>query len=157
MNEVITCQPAGIGLRNPWLPERVSPRPQIGKMRYWRDGGDGGIFRRHFVLELPMIHIAVAYPDGEGHTFDHDYYANKHMAMVKDRIGSALLRTAVDRGIAGPTPGSAPAWLAVGHLYFDSVEAFQAAFGPHGAEIMGDLPNFTNIQPTMVISEVVGE
>jgi uncharacterized protein (TIGR02118 family) len=40
------------------------------------------------------------------------------------------------------------------HLYFDSIEAFQNAFGPHAQAIMGDIPNYTDIQPTIQISEV---
>jgi uncharacterized protein (TIGR02118 family) len=46
--------------------------------------------------------------------------------------------------LAGATPGSPPTFTAMGHLYFDSVEAFQAAFGPHAGEIMGDIPNYTS-------------
>jgi len=42
----------------------------------------------------------------------------------------------------------------MGHLYFDTVEAFQAAFGPHADPIMADIPNYTDIQPTIQISEV---
>jgi hypothetical protein len=33
---------------------------------------------------------------------------------------------------------------------------FQGAFGPHAEEIMGDVPNFTNIEPMIQISEIVG-
>ena len=54
----------------------------------------------------------------------------------------------------GVTPGSPPAFSAMGHLYFDSVEAFLTAFGPHAGEIMGDIPNYTNVQPTIQLSEV---
>jgi uncharacterized protein (TIGR02118 family) len=42
----------------------------------------------------------------------------------------------------------------MGHLYFDSVGAFQGAFGPHTKEIMADIPNYTDVQPTIQISEV---
>jgi len=42
----------------------------------------------------------------------------------------------------------------MGHLLFDSVEAFQAAFAPIAPALMGDIPNYTNIQPTIQISEV---
>ena len=42
----------------------------------------------------------------------------------------------------------------MGHLYFDSVEAYQAAFGPHAGAIMDDIPNYANIQPTIQVSEV---
>ena len=41
-----------------------------------------------------------------------------------------------------------------GHVDFDSVEAFQAAYGPHAEALMGDIPNYTDIQPTIQISEV---
>lgn len=43
------------------------------------------------------------------------------------------------------------------HLYCDSVEAFNAAFGPHAKEIMGDIANYTDLQPQLQISEVVVE
>jgi uncharacterized protein (TIGR02118 family) len=42
----------------------------------------------------------------------------------------------------------------MGHLYFDSAANFQAAFGPHAAAIMADIPNYPDIQPTIQISEV---
>jgi uncharacterized protein (TIGR02118 family) len=51
-------------------------------------------------------------------------------------------------------PGSRPGFIAMGHLYFDSIEAFQKAFGPHADAIMGDIPNYTDIQPTIQFSEV---
>jgi uncharacterized protein (TIGR02118 family) len=41
------------------------------------------------------------------------------------------------------------------HLFSDSIEAFQAGFGPHAREIMGDIANYTDIAPVMQISEVV--
>jgi uncharacterized protein (TIGR02118 family) len=42
----------------------------------------------------------------------------------------------------------------MGYLYCDSVDAFQAGFGPHTQEIMGDIPNTTNQKPVIQISEV---
>jgi uncharacterized protein (TIGR02118 family) len=42
----------------------------------------------------------------------------------------------------------------MGHLYFDSVADFQSAFGPHAKTIMADIPNYTDIQPTIQVSEV---
>ena len=44
---------------------------------------------------------------------------------------------------------------AMGNLYFDSVEAFENSFGPNTDQIMADLPNFTNIEPTIQVSEVM--
>jgi uncharacterized protein (TIGR02118 family) len=101
-----------------------------------------------------MIKVSVLYPNEEGKSFDMGYYCDKHIPMVKEKLGSACKSVAVEQGLAGGQPGSPPTYIAMGHLYFDSVEAFQAAFGPHAKEIMGDIPNYTKIQPTIQISEV---
>jgi uncharacterized protein (TIGR02118 family) len=105
--------------------------------------------------EQDVIKISVFYPYGEGKKFEMGYYCNKHIPMVKELLGASCRGTSVEQGLAGGEPGSKPTYCAMGHLYFDSVEAFQAAFGPHSSAIMGDLPNFTDIQPTLQISEVV--
>ena len=41
------------------------------------------------------------------------------------------------------------------HIRCDSVESFQAGFGPHAKEILGDIPNYTDLAPVLQISEVV--
>jgi len=41
------------------------------------------------------------------------------------------------------------------HIFSDSVEAFQAAFGPHAQSIMADIPNYTDLTPVIQISDVV--
>jgi len=101
-----------------------------------------------------MIKVSVLYPGGAGTTFNMDYYLNRHIPMVRGKLGTACKSAAVEQGLGGATPGSLPAFSAMGHLYFDSVDAFQAAFGPHAAAIMGDIPNYTNVQPTIQVSEV---
>lgn len=101
-----------------------------------------------------MIKVSVFYPNNEGSKFDIDYYCNRHIPMVREKLGAACKNAAVEQGVAGPTPGSRPAFIAMGHIYFDSVEAFQTAFGPHAEAIMADIPNYTDIQPTLQISEV---
>lgn len=101
-----------------------------------------------------MIKVSVLYPNNEGTTFDMDYYCNSHMPMVQEKLGAACKRTAAEKGLGGATPGSRPPFIAMGHLTFDSVEAFTAAFTPHAQVIMGDVPNFTNAEPIVQISEV---
>jgi uncharacterized protein (TIGR02118 family) len=101
-----------------------------------------------------MIKVSVLYPNGEGVKFDMDYYCGKHIPMVQQTLGAACKGVAVEQGLSGATPGSAAPFIGAGHLYFESLEDFQAAFGPHAEAIMGDLPNFTDIQPTIQISEV---
>ena len=101
-----------------------------------------------------MIKVSVFYPDREGSKFDMNYYCKTHMPMVRQKLGAACKGVAVEQGIAGATPGSRPSFIAMGHLYFDSMEAFQTTFGPHAEAIMADIPNYTDIQPTIQISEV---
>jgi len=101
-----------------------------------------------------MIKMSVLYPQSEGSTFDLDYYVNSHMPMVQDKLGAACKGVAVEAGIAGRTPDAPPMYTAMGHLLFDSMEAFQAAFAVHGEEIRADVPNFTNIRSVVQISEV---
>ncbi len=101
-----------------------------------------------------MIKVSVLYPAGENTKFDMDYYCKSHIPMVQEKLGAACKRVAVEQGLAGGGEGVPPTYVAMGHLYFDSVAEFQAAFSPHGAAIMGDVPNYTNIQPVLQISEV---
>lgn len=102
-----------------------------------------------------MIKVSVMYPNTPGTHFNHDYYRDKHMPLVKSRLGKHLLYYTVDKGLAGGVPGTEPLYAACGHLFCPSVEAFQAGFGPHTKEIMGDIPNYTDIAPVIQISEVV--
>lgn len=102
-----------------------------------------------------MIKVSVLYPNGEGKRFDLDNYA-KHLALVHarwDPMGLADLT--VDQGIAGGAPDSKAPYAFMAHLRWETLEAFQAAFGAHGKEIMDDIPNFTDITPDMQISEIM--
>ena len=101
-----------------------------------------------------MIKVSVLYPGGADTTFDMEYYLTRHIPMVRAKLGTACTNVAVEQGLGGATPGSPAAFIAMGHLYFDSVEAFQAAFGPHAAAIIADIPNYSSVQPTIQVSEV---
>lgn len=80
------------------------------------------------------------------------------MTLVRERLGSlGLRRLEVDRGLAGGAPGAPAPYTCAGHLYFDSVAAFQAAMKPQGKELFADVPNFTNIQPLVQISEIISQ
>ena len=101
-----------------------------------------------------MIRVNVLYPNNAGATFDMGYYLAKHMPMVRERMGPALKSMTVDQGVNGGLPGTEPVYQVVTALGFESVEAFQQAFMPHAPDIQGDIPKFTNVVPTIQISEV---
>ena len=104
-----------------------------------------------------MIKVSVMYPSKSGARFDHVYYRDRHMPMVKERIGDSCRYYTVDRGLAGGEPGAPPTYVGMCHLFFDSVEAYQSAFGPQAKEILADIPNYTDLSPVLQISEVVVE
>lgn len=101
-----------------------------------------------------MIKVSVLYPNAPDVRFDLDYYCNQHMAIVRECLGAACKGIAVDAGLASATPGQAAPYIAMGHLFFDSVAVFEQSFAPHAERIMGDLPNFTDSQPLVQISDV---
>ena len=101
-----------------------------------------------------MIKVSVLYPNNGGSKFDMVYYVQKHMALGREKLGTACKGITVDQGLAGGASGTQPTYIAMGHLLFDSAESFQAAFAPHAETIMADISNYTAIQPIIQISEV---
>lgn len=102
-----------------------------------------------------MIKVSIMYPHTEGARFDHDYYRDRHLPLLQERMGAACLRYAIDRGLTGGAPGAPLPYVAMCHIYCESVETFQGSFGPHAAEIMADIPKYTDLAPVVQISEVV--
>src|SRR5215471_11371140 len=69
-----------------------------------------------------MIKISVMYPYSPEARFDLDYYCNVHMPLVKSRMGARCLRYEVDKCVRGRAPGSAPAYVAIAHIYCASMD-----------------------------------
>ena len=106
-------------------------------------------------IQAGMVKVAILYPNGVGKTFDMDYYSTKHMPMVAGLFGDAMKAMAIDKGMAGRTPEEPMPYLAVGYFYFNQLADYENAFGPNAEKILSDIPNYTNIQPVVQISEVV--
>ena len=102
-----------------------------------------------------MIKVSVMYPNTPGARFDHAYYKDTHMPLLKARMGDACLRYTIDKGLGGGAPGTAATYVAMCHVFCDSVESFEAGFMPHSKEILADIANYTDLAPVIQISEVV--
>ncbi len=94
-----------------------------------------------------MISVLIMYPKTEDSTFDMDYYTSTHMPMLADALGDAC------KGWGASTTKGRD-WAAYGWAMVESQEAFDAAMAKAGAQIMADVPNYTNVAPQMVIGEV---
>lgn len=101
-----------------------------------------------------MYCISIAYPKKDDGTFDFDYYMKKHIPMVGGYLGTNVDRAEVRKGVASPD-GSAASFVCMANIWIKSVEELQATLSEHGGEIMGDIHNFTNIQPIIQVDEVV--
>jgi uncharacterized protein (TIGR02118 family) len=102
-----------------------------------------------------MIKVTVMYENIPGARFDHEYYRDQHMPLVKARMGAACRTYAVDKGLMGGAPDAPARYIAMCHIFCDSIEAFQSGFGPHAQEIMADIANYTDLSPVIQISEVM--
>ena len=103
-----------------------------------------------------MIRVTVLYPHADGVKFDFKYYTQEHMSLVKAKLQSfGLLRVEVDRGLTGMEPETPPSFVCIAYLYFNSISDFYNGMAAHGAELIADIPNYTDLVPQLQVSEMV--
>jgi len=101
-----------------------------------------------------MIKVSILYPNKPGSHFDADYYLKMHMPMAVRLLGPALRGATAEIGVGGAAPGEAAPYAAIAGFTCESVEAFTQAFLPIAAQLQGDIPRYTDIQPVIQISEL---
>ncbi|GCL66106.1 EthD family reductase [Pseudaquabacterium pictum] len=101
-----------------------------------------------------MIRITVSYPNAEGKRFDQAYYQSTHRQLLMGRLAAhGLQRVEMDKALADGAGGQ-PAVVACAHMIFTDLAGFQAGMAAHGREIMGDVAQYTDIAPDVLISEM---
>jgi len=111
----------------------------------WQQSASAKLPTRTASKERSMIKVSVMYPKGDDATFDMEYYKTKHMEIVDRTMKPA--KWDIESGIDGP-------YVAIGNLYFESMEALQAGMAAAG-EAQADVPNFSNITSAVQVSEIV--
>ena len=102
-----------------------------------------------------MIRMTVLYRNSEASTFDFDYYVKTHLELAKERLKEfGVGRIEVERGIEALDGQKAP-YVCIAHVHFSSIEDLKRGVEAHGEELVADVPNFTNIEAELQISEVV--
>jgi len=104
--------------------------------------------------ETGMFKVSILYPNGEGKTFDMDYYEKTHMPMMAGLLGKNLKFYEIDKGIAGRTPDAAIPFVAIGYFYCYDAAEYNKVIGQNREAIVNDIKKYTNIQPTIQISEI---
>ena len=101
-----------------------------------------------------MVKISVLYPNQAGSRFDADYYLKTHMPMAARLLGPAVKSINVEIGVSGEEPGSQPPFAAICGFTCETVQDFVQAFMPVADQLQGDIPNYTNIEPIIQISDI---
>jgi uncharacterized protein (TIGR02118 family) len=102
-----------------------------------------------------MIRVSAFYENRPDAQFDFDYYTKKHFPMVLDLMKPfGAIRFEVEKPL-GSASGYASAYVAVGTIYFNDMAGLQAGLAKHGDQIMGDIPNYTNLTPVLQFGEIV--
>jgi uncharacterized protein (TIGR02118 family) len=97
--------------------------------------------------------VTVLYPNHEGAKFDAAYYSATHAPLAQDIWG--IDDVTLVEGVPGPD-GAPPPFALVAHFRFPSPEAFGTAMqSPRMGELMADVANFTDIQPTLMIGRTL--
>ena len=107
------------------------------------------------VVEKGLIKVSIMYPFAEGKTFNMEYYETKHMPMVAGFLGANLVKYTIEKGVASGIPNQPLPYMAIGIFYVKSLSDYQAAIGPNRDAIRADFPNYTNVAPIILVSEVV--
>ncbi len=72
-----------------------------------------------------MIRLMVFYPNAPGARFGHKYYAEKHVPLFKDKMGTfELMDAEIDKRVSGGMPGSPVPFMTVFVARFKSPEEF---------------------------------
>ena len=107
------------------------------------------------IEEKGLTKVSILYPFAEGKTFDIAYYETKHMPMVAGFLGSNLVKYTIEKGLASGIPNTPLPFMAIGTFYVKNLSDYQAAIGPNIDAIRADFPNYTNVAPIILVSEVI--
>ena len=96
-----------------------------------------------------MLVITILYPRTDDSTFDMDYYTGTHMPMFAEVLGDACQGW----GAAAIPAGN---YAAMGWAMVTDQDAFNGAMAEGGAKVMADVPNYTNVQPELLVGNYAG-
>ena len=104
-----------------------------------------------------MIRLTVSYRNEPDKKFDWDYFTGPHTELLHRELDHrGMVRVEIDKGISAADPSAPAPFIAAAHLIFNTVEDVHTAFIAAGRPVMGDVPNYTDISPTLQISEMIG-
>ena len=102
-----------------------------------------------------MVRVIILYPNTPGGRFDHHYYAQTHIRLVEERLRPmGLLGIEAGRFVSTFDDKEAPPYVAIAYLVFETEADFRKAFATHLDEMAADVPNYTDISPQIIVTEM---
>jgi uncharacterized protein (TIGR02118 family) len=107
-------------------------------------------------VSIGMRAFTAIFPAGAGIYFDHDYYRDRHLAVMQRLYGAALTRVEVRRPIIADGEPPSP-YAAIVNFWIPDPEAFAEASAAHGQTMVQDRAQFTNGVQKVQSEVVFGE
>lgn len=103
-----------------------------------------------------MIRVVVSYPSHPGSRFDLDYYLNRHIPLVIEKLRPhGLTNAEVEQGVEGGVPGAPAKYQIQAYLNFTTLGEMQSAMGAEREGLMADVPNFTDVHPELQVNQTL--
>lgn len=99
------------------------------------------------------VSLQVLYPIKDDTHFNYEYYFDKHMDVVGQHMGPHIERTLVTKGVSSG-PDTPPSHYAIATIVFADQDAMASAMSVSGP-VMADIANFTDVQPQILVGDVV--
>ena len=101
-----------------------------------------------------MTVLRVCYKHGV--RFDEGYYLSKHLPLTGSVMGPYGVKSVEFVKVTTTADGSTPPYHVIFSAYFESAADLQTAMqGPRMGEVVGDIQNFYDGMPDVLIGEVV--
>lgn len=102
-----------------------------------------------------MIRVTLVYRYSEGAHFDFHYYTHHHVVMSRSLLADCGLMSIEVERCTRTLEGEKPDVVCITHLDLKRESDLARALEKHGATLMADFPNYTNIQPAIYVCEVL--
>jgi uncharacterized protein (TIGR02118 family) len=103
---------------------------------------------------ITVLYENLAAPD---ENFDFDYYILKHMSLVEKAWKPAGIEAWQVIRFEKTIDGATPPYLAMAVVTFNGQDGANLALTlKETPEVVGDVPNFTNLKPILMLGDVAG-
>ena len=101
--------------------------------------------------------VTVNYPHMDGDSFNYDYYRDHHLTTIMKLYGpKAISRYEMRKGLSSQDGKGAPTYNCTVNIYINDPQAFAEAGQKYQQTLIGDVRNFSPVNPVAFQTEVYG-